>query len=286
MLSVTTDYLKDVGCPEPYLKRIAEAGFSHVHWCHHWNTDFLYSNYEVEQIARWLQEDGLELNDLHASAGVEKSWFSSLEYERLAGVELVQNRIWMAARLSSDVIIMHTSCEPEDAEKKNVFWTQLLKSLDAIEPYAREHGVRIAVENLPRDFETVEKVLSKYSPDYVGLCYDSGHGNLSGDGLAHLERLKHRLISIHLHDNDGTKDQHNLLFSGTVDWARLARIIAESSYTKCVSMEVTMHDSGIEDERVFLEKAFETGTDFARMVDEHRLAGMGYATDVLVDSGD
>ena len=192
----------------------------------------------------------------------------------------------MAARLSSDVIIMHTSCEPEDAENKNVFWTQLLKSLDAIEPYASEHGVRIAVENLTNNFETIEKVLSEYSPDYVGLCYDSGHGNLSGDGLAHLERLKDRLISIHLNDNDGTKDQHNLLFSGTVDWARLAQIVAESSYTKCVSMEITMHDSGIEDERVFLEKAFEIGTDFARMVDEYRLAGMGYATGVLVDSGD
>ncbi|MBL7064556.1 MAG: sugar phosphate isomerase/epimerase [Anaerolineae bacterium] len=271
MLSITTDYVKDVGCPEPYLKRIAEAGFSHVHWCHHWRTDFVYSDCEIEQIARWLQDFGLKLNDLHASAGVEKAWVSSLEYERLAGVELVKNRISMTARLSSDVIVMHIPSEPEDAGERNVFWTQVLKSLDAIEPYARDHGVRIAIENLgPDSFKTIERILSQYSPDYIGLCYDSGHGNLGicSGGLDQLERLKERLISMHLNDNDGTADQHNPLFSGTVEWARLARIVAESSYAKCINMEITIHHSGIEDESAFLEKAFETGMVFSHMVDE------------------
>lgn len=273
MLSIATDYVKDSGSPEPYLKRIAEAGFSHVHWCHHWRTDFVYSDHEIEQIAKWLRDFGLELNDLHASAGVEKAWVSTVEYERLAGVELVKNRIDMTARLLSDVIVMHIRREPEDSEENSLFWTQVQRSLDAIEPYARARGVRIAIENLrPGSFDTIEKILSRYGSDYVGLCYDSGHGNLEicSDGLDHLEKLNDRLISMHLSDNDGTDDQHNPLFSGKVDWARLARIIAESSYTKCVNMEITLLRSGIEDTGAFLEKAFETGMVFSRMVDELR----------------
>jgi sugar phosphate isomerase/epimerase len=90
------------------------------------------------------------------------------------------------------------------------------------------------------------------------------------DGLDHLESLKDRLISVHLHDNDGASDQHKLLFSGTVDWERLARIMAESAYAKCVSMEVTMGRMGIEDEGVFLAEAFKTGTRFSRMIAEHK----------------
>jgi sugar phosphate isomerase/epimerase len=273
MLSVATDYVKESGCPEPYLKRIAEAGFSHVHWAHHWRTDFVYSDHEIEQIAKWLRDFGLELNDLHASAGVEKAWVSPLEYERLAGVELVQNRIDMTARLSSDVIVMHIRREPEDREENSLFWTQVQRSLDAIEPYARARGVRIAIENLyPDSFGTIEKILSRYGSDYVGLCYDSGHGNLDicSDGLDHLEKLNDRLISMHLSDNDGTDDQHNLLFSGKVDWERLAGMIAESSYSKCVNMEITLLHSGIEDVGAFLEKAFQTGMVFSRMVDELR----------------
>jgi len=270
MLSLTTDYVKDTGCPKPYLKRIAAAGFSHVHWCHHWNTDFLYDDCEIEQIARWMRQFGLQLTDLHASAGQEKAWGSLREYERLAGVELVKNRITMAARLGSDVIIMHMPPGLDEADQKDAFWSQFRKSLDALEPYARTCGVRIAIEN--GRFEIIENLLNMYDPDYLGLCYDSGHGNLREDGLDWLERLKDRLISVHLHDNNGQKDEHKLLFSGTVDWERLAAILAASSYEKWVSMEAVMRNTGIEDEAEFLEKAFETGTAFARMIEQHQQA--------------
>ena len=66
-LSVTSDYAADRGCPEPYLRRIAEAGFTHIHWCHQWNTDFLYSGWEIAQVEQWLKELGLTLLDLHAA---------------------------------------------------------------------------------------------------------------------------------------------------------------------------------------------------------------------------
>jgi len=72
-LSITTDYAADTGSPEPYLRRIADADFSHIHWCHHWDTDFLYSRWEIDQIRHWLQDFGLRLLDLHASAGREKN---------------------------------------------------------------------------------------------------------------------------------------------------------------------------------------------------------------------
>ena len=68
MLSMTTDYFADTGSAEPYLRRIAEAGFTRVHWCHEWNSDYLYSGDEVRQIGRWLDECGLKMLDLHASA--------------------------------------------------------------------------------------------------------------------------------------------------------------------------------------------------------------------------
>jgi len=260
MLSITTDYAKDTGDPSPYLKRIADTGFSHIHWCHHWNTDFIYSKWEIEQLEKWLQAYGIKLLDLHGSAGNEKNWASSREYQRLAGVELVKNRIEMTAYLSADVTIMHVPADPNSQS--------IRKSLDELESFAKERNVRIAIEN--GNFEAIRKLFSEYPPDYIGLCYDSGHGNMDADGLDYLESLKDRLISVHLHDNDGESDQHNLLFSGTINWNRLARIIAESAYNKCVSMEVTMARSGIQDEKLFLNEAFETGTRFAKMIEQSK----------------
>ncbi len=257
MLSITTDYANvDRGDPSPYLKRIADAGFTHIHWCHHWNTDFIYSRWEIAQIEKWLAEYGLRLLDLHAPVGPEKNWASDKEYERLAGVEIVRNRLEMTARLGGDAIIMHL---PGISG-----WEPLRRSLDELEPVARGYGVRIALEN--GSLPVIAEWLALYPPDYLGLCYDSGHGNLVPDGLAQLERLKERLICVHLHDNDGTADQHNLIFSGTVDWTRLAHILASSAYKKPISSESNMARSGIADEATFLARAFVAGTRLATLV--------------------
>lgn len=273
MLSITTDYATDKGCPEPYLRAIAEAGFTHVHWCHHWNTDFIYSETEIDQIGFWLKDYGLALNDIHASSGQEKSWGSMREYERAAGVELVKNRMEMAAALDGDVIIMHFPAEPKESSQLRGYWDRMRRNLDELASASRSLGVRLALENLNQEsFPTLTKVFDTYGPDFIGLCFDSGHANIGAkDGAEQLNRLKHRLIAIHLHDNDGTADQHRLPFSGTVDWPALAPVLANSAYAKPTSLEAVIKNTGITDEREFLDKAFETGSRFAAMIQACRI---------------
>ncbi|MEM7537147.1 MAG: sugar phosphate isomerase/epimerase family protein, partial [Chloroflexota bacterium] len=274
MLSITTDYIIDHGDPSPYLRRIADAGFTHIHWCHHWRSDFLYAKPEIDQIRQWLHEYGLTLNDVHGSEGIEKFWYSSKEYARLAGVELVQNRIDFAAELGGDAIVMHVYPEPRDAEQNQLFWGQLRKTLDAIQPYALERGVRIAVENLidfagvkagivamdmaDDNFDTIEKLFALYPPEFLGTCYDSGHGHLGYDRMERLDAVKDRLYCLHLHDNDSTSDDHRLVFQDAIRWDRLAELIAHSVYAKPLSLEVSIHKTGIESETEFLQKSLET----------------------------
>jgi sugar phosphate isomerase/epimerase len=270
-LSVTTDYETSTGCPGPYLERIARAGFTHVHWCHQWNTDFLYSRWEIDQIAAWLGACGLKLLDLHASAGREKGWYSDVEYERRSGVELVTNRLEMTARLGGEVAILHVPDEPAEPAARAGYLAPVQRSLDELEPVVRRCGVRLAIEN--GDFRTIEQLLAAYPPDYLGLCYDCGHGNIAGDGLDQLEANQGRLISVHLHDNDGQGDQHRLPFTGTVDWPRLAGLLATSAYQKCVSLEVVRGNTGIEREEDFLAQAWTDGSRLTRMIAGHRPAG-------------
>jgi len=263
-LSMTSDYAADTGCPAPYLVRIARAGFTHVHWCHHWSTDFLYADSEIDQVARWLAEFGLGLTDLHASAGQEKGWASQREYERLAGVELVANRIEMTARLGADAIVLHLPACPEAPEAQGAYRDCVWASLDALRARAEACGVRIAIEN--GHFAEIRRVLDRYDEGYVGLCYDCGHGNMIPDGLDQLDALKHRLIAVHLHDNNGREDQHKIPFTGTVDWRRLMRIIAESAYDKWLSLEVSLRNTGIQDEAHFLARSYDAGAKLTEML--------------------
>jgi sugar phosphate isomerase/epimerase len=266
-LAINTDYLKDIGNPEPYLKKISEAGFTYIQWCHEWNTDHLYSELEIKNIIKLLKKYNLKILDLHASRGKENDWISKNESIRTAGVELIKNRINMANRLSCEVIILHFKREPINESEKQEYWDLLYKSLNELRPYALKHNIKIALENYKdEDCREIKKLFLKYDSNFLGLCYDSGHGNI-GNGMDVLDELKDRLISIHLHDNDGKNDQHKFLFSGTVDWSKLAKILVKSSYKKEISMEVNMENSDISDEAMFLSKAYTTGLKFSKLID-------------------
>jgi len=265
-LCVNTDFVSGTGDPRPYLEYIARAGFTHVHWCHEWCTDYIYTDRDVQAIASLLKSLGLSLLDLHASAGRNSRWVSSDESCRSAGIALVANRIAMTAGLGSDAIVLHIPYS--DGPDSQAWFDLVCRSLDELEPVCTRAGVRIAIENLLKSesWPQINELIARYSPGFLGLCYDSGHGNYCPGSLDNLEQLKNRLLALHLHDNDGSGDQHKIPFNGSVDWQRLAGIIAVSSYSKCVSMEVSKRCYQDLDELRFLAAAYEAGKKLDAMV--------------------
>jgi len=273
-LSMATDYARDTGNAEPSLRRIAEAGFRHIQWIHHWNHDFIYTQPEIEHIAGLMNDLGLSLYDIHAPTGAEKNWFSTVEYQRLAGVEIIKNRVEMCATLGGSVIVAHI---PELVPENLRSWHQLKRSLDQLEAFCCANAVRIAVENRPYDqFNGIHELFSENDPQFIGLCYDSGHGNIGGNGLQYLDSVKERLISVHLHDNDGLADQHKPVFTGTVDWEELARLVSESPYREFLTLETQMKSSGMDNEDLFLKRAHSDGLALQKMIWKPQAAQAGH----------
>ena len=52
-----------------------------------------------------------------------------------------------------------------------------------------------------------------------------------------------KLISLHLHDNDGVHDQHILPFEGNVNWETTMKKIASCGYMGATALEVTKNTS-------------------------------------------
>lgn len=272
-LGMCTNYSGSTGDVGPKLEKIAAAGFTHVLWGDHAWHDYLYTDPEIEYAARCLERTGLKVNDLHCPTGKDQRWGSGVEHERLAGVESLKNRIRMASRLGCDVIVCHTPTEPEDAAERTAYWDRQRRTLEALRELAGRSGVRLAMENtLPGNFDTLERFLEIGGAELVGVCYDSGHGNAKvdwpGNGLERFERIKSRVIDLHLHDNDGTGDLHWMLFRGTTDWARLATLAVGSGYRKTVvPLEVVLEQSGLSDETAFLRQAAEVARRLAGLFD-------------------
>lgn len=254
-IALNTDYLGGTGHPEKYLRMMAEAGFTHVHWCHQWNTDFLYSTHEIAEYKKIFKRNGLTLLDIHGSSGQEKCWFSTDEYSRKAGVELVINRMEMLVEMEGEgVLMMHPPYYgeqyDEEARKLNrARFDAQMRSLDELIPAMEHYNVKIALENLPADtFELLPLYLKEFPKEWIGVTFDSGHANmLSRNGLSLIKNLGDRIEALHLHDNDTTGDDlHQPPFYGNIDWTELVRFIKESSYGasgRPLSFELSMRNT-------------------------------------------
>ena len=127
------------------------------------------------------------------------------------------------------------------------------------------------MENLLNDeYATFETVFEQYSLDFIGLCYDSGDGQIVKGGLDFLERTQERLISLHLHDNDSKSDLHKLPFSGHVDWRRLTKLIAASGYDRPITLESVITHTGFKEADSFIQQASVKANILASMVQSHR----------------
>jgi sugar phosphate isomerase/epimerase len=131
-----------------------------------------------------------------------------------------------------------TACVLHLGQKDDRWDTRALEnSLTAIEhlkAFAHPLGARILIENLQNEITTPEHILEILRVghfDRVGVCLDIGHAHLARPekniGIDEaFEILKPRIAQLHLHDNQGAKDDHLWPGSGTIDWNNLARQVA------------------------------------------------------------
>ena len=266
-LTINTDYARSIGNPEPYLRLIGQAGFAGVHWCHQWLGEHRYRPWEVRRIGEMLERHGLDMIDLHGAVGFFSDWSSSIEPRRRAGVGQTKNRIEMTSELGGDAVVLHL---PEGRVTGGDDWKKFARrSLDELETVARNTGVRVALENLPTPghMEAMIGLCTEYPPEFVGICYDSGHGNMAGNGLDLLEQVVDmggqgsgsRLVALHLHDNFGSKDEHLPPFWGNIDWRRVMSILDAAGYRKPLCLECSIRNSGHKTDQEFLRDAITAG---------------------------
>ena len=312
MVAINVNYKNDtpqIEAIEDQLKNIADAGFSHVQWGHDWVGEYVYSNIEMVQIKHLLDKYHFKVKGLHATEGDtryeigrlnfgyryknRKDYTSLNEYTRLAGVDLIKNRVDLACMIEAGEIVLHMELPyldlKENKDFKKRYWEQAFKSFDELESYCKARGVKIAVENLltPLKGQTsqFDTLFDRYDGDFMGFCFDSGHGSLVSldDHLFFARRYKDRIIALHLQDTDGIApelidndlavgkhDKHALPFTGVINWDELAGIVAQSPYELPVTLEVVLRGDTHDKEMSLLKEAFETGEKLNKMVENFR----------------
>lgn len=203
------DYVTDLGLDHVEFKREYLAG--------HPNTP------DPERVGELAEEYGVTLS-YHAPF---RDWNTGSydETVRQNSVERVKRTIDDAAAAGATSVVVHGGSVPH----RYPDWVRrraresARRSLAECAEYAQLVGVSLCLENQPIDDDERRYTTSPADlaamieevdvpPQYLGVTLDVGHANVNGnDYREFVEEFGHRIRVCHLHDNDGTADQHEPL---------------------------------------------------------------------------
>jgi len=155
-------------------------------------------------------------------------------------------------------------------------------------PFAKEHGVKIAAENMwnwdskldcatfaacatPESFLAH---LNAVNDDFLVACLDIGHAELKGLGTCAVDMiyaLKNKLSALHIHDNDKWHDSHQLPFTMDIDFGKVAEALKAVGYDGYITLEADRYLKSYSAENVFsgIKKMADAAKRISDMIEEN-----------------
>ncbi len=235
--SITTDLAGQTRLPGPLFAAFRAASFTAVHWCQHWiGEPVFYSAEYAQQVRQLADHHGLHVADVHGYGGTD----GGITYTDELFAAMNINRAEFAARVGASVVVLHLPVQRVESVADAIDSSRA--RLAAIQPAFEKLGVRAAIENLPWPTHAdafFDALLGEFGPDFLGFCYDSGHAVI-GNQAHLLSRHIDRLVVTHLHDNDGSSDQHRLPGEGKANWPEIIRTVKQSRYQGTLNLELKL----------------------------------------------
>jgi len=244
-LGVSTLLWYDEERLEPHLPLLAAAGIRHIelrHLPHHLD----YTDKDaIKRLAMALPEYGVAVYSLHVPDKFITDMAGLDEGVRKAAVAEVKRIAVALTRVGGRILVTHAGGVLNDEADRPRQFAAGQESLAELAGFCRDIGLLVAVENsLPTDVrlgDTVAEVVrfvEELGAENIGYCLDTSHANLSEDAVSALGLVRHKLMALHISDNDGQSDQHALPFDGKVDWPAFMVALKATGYQDVFMLEV------------------------------------------------
>ncbi|HPM75889.1 MAG TPA: sugar phosphate isomerase/epimerase family protein [bacterium] len=242
---------------ENHLRLIAEAGFGHVElWGGTPHFDFD-DDAAVARVQAWLRDAGLSVRTVHLPFyehfGQPNFRYISFADADPAGRRLMGERsrrlIDLCGVFGCDCAILH----PAGGQLEDAWgFDYLRRELDWFAPHCAARGVTLALENIMMPGTRTGELAAfcrEYGPT-VRLCLDLGHAHVDGGVVAEIMDGGEHIVALHVHDNDGDEDEHNLPGRGSIDWpAALTALAAHAPGVLHFTFELMLPLTGAADDR-------------------------------------
>ena len=182
----------------------------------------------VRDLGSALSEHRLQLHALHSpterdstsghQSGVQISISDPERIRRIDSVDEVKRALEVAERIPFRYLIQHLGSGRQSADPRKL--DAAFESLENLTIFAKHRGVTIALENKADELgcPTTLHQFAQKTHLQVKFCFDIGHAHIEGGVGPGFELMRERVVTVHVHDNHGDKDEHLLPGEGTIDW--------------------------------------------------------------------
>jgi len=217
---------------ETHLADVAASGFDAIE-LFATRTHFDYGDpAAVVRLARWLDAAGLRLHSVHApiTGGlVDGTWGPPLSLaaadagRRRQALQETGMALDIADQVPFECLVVHLGLpdelRPGPADNRA---DAARRSIEELHEAAARRGVKLALEVIPNALSsvgTLVRLIDSLDLEDAGICMDFGHAALMGDVLDAIEEASGHIVTTHVHDNHGGRDEHLVPGEGSIDWS-------------------------------------------------------------------
>jgi len=204
----------------------------------------------IAELGQWLQETGLALHGIHAPITDRltppDTWGDVISNavtdtaKRQAAVQEADAALNIARQIPANVFVVHMGTPVNKGGENNR--TAAFRSVEDICRLAEPIGIRVALEVIPNALSDPASIVTLLEHDLdaprTGVCLDIGHAFLIGDVVDAIETVAEHLITTHVHDNGGKRDDHLVPFDGRINWDAAFMTLQKVGYDGTYLMEL------------------------------------------------
>ena len=232
---------------------------------HNLNSFFKKSDSELEQFFKPHKEGaaaaGIRINQMHMPYPTFVPGASKEQNDFLWN-EVAPKSMRICHYFGCNYIVIHGFKLKNYYGTEEAEWQKTEEFIRSIAPMAKEMDITICMENLynskgfhltegpccnaGKAVERMERINDDFGAEVLGFCFDTGHANLVGiDFEDFIGKLGDHLKVLHIHDNDGRADLHQMPFTFTrtrenkpsTDWNGFLRALKKIHFDKVLSFE-------------------------------------------------
>ena len=183
----------------------------------------------VRDLAEWFRSNSTEAFSMHAPLYADHEMgrggapginvIHPEKSRRIDAMDEIKRALETAEHVPFRHMVVHLGERYDTWSQRTMEYAET--ALEHLGAFARPLGVRVLVENLLSEPTTPEHLVTILDLGHlhgIGVCLDLGHAHITVGIAEAIKVLGDRIVSMHVHDNHGVKDEHLWPGDGSIDW--------------------------------------------------------------------